>query len=340
MWNPGTAKKPPIIHRGGYQEAKFHFHKYARLCQAKAPPYPITFRHIQVANLHKEPAGCYIGPFDSSISGDMHNMVIEYAQIVSGLLVGFLVGLTGVGGGSLMTPILVFIFGFAPKAAVGTDLLFAAITKTGGVLVHHGKHRSVDWKIVTWLCCGSIPAAMLVIWLLETVFTKDENITKLITTALGVALIFTSLALFIRNRLIKRRQQDETALERLHHSERFGKWQGPITILMGFVLGVLVTLSSVGAGALGTIALLFLYPRLATVRIVGTDLAHAIPLTTVAGLGHMHMGNVDFHLLGSLLIGSLPGIYVGSHLSARIPEKVLRPILATLLMIIGIKFVL
>jgi uncharacterized membrane protein YfcA len=261
------------------------------------------------------------------------------AYIVSGLLVGFLVGLTGVGGGSLMTPLLVFMFGFAPKAAVGTDLLFAAITKTSGVFVHHSKHRSVEWKIVFQLCLGSIPAALAVIYLLETVFTKDEAVTSAITTSLGVALIFTSLALFLRKRLMSRRKLDVTAVQRLSHAERFGRWQGLLTVLTGLFLGVLVTLSSVGAGALGTMALLFLYPRLATVRIVGTDLAHAIPLTAVAGLGHLHMGNVDLNLLGSLLVGSLPGIYLGSHLSAKIPEKILRPVLATLLLIIGFKFV-
>ena len=187
---------------------------------------------------------------------------------------------------------------------------------------------------------GSIPAALGIIYLLENVLTKDESVTKIITTSLGVALIFTSLALFIRNQLIRRRKLDETAVERITHQERFGKWQTLITIVTGAILGVLVTLSSVGAGALGTIAILFLYPRLSTVRIVGTDLAHAIPLTTVAGLGHLHMGNVDLHLLVTLLIGSLPGIYFGSLLSAKIPEKVLRPILASLLMIIGIKFVI
>ncbi len=267
-------------------------------------------------------------------------MHFDVAQIISGFLVGLLVGLTGVGGGSLMTPILVFIFGYAPKAAVGTDLLFAAITKGGGVFIHHGKHRSVEWKIVGQLCLGSIPAALLVIYLLQNVFDKDESITAVITFSLGIALIFTSLSLFIRNRLIARRKQDETAVERILHRERFGRWQGALTTLVGLVLGVLVTLSSVGAGALGTVALLFLYPRLATVRIVGTDLAHAIPLTAVAGLGHMQMGNVDLGLLGALLVGSLPGIAIGSYLSAKVPERVLRPILASLLMIIGIKFVI
>lgn len=240
-----------------------------------------------------------------------------------------------------MTPLLVFLFGFAPKTAVGTDLLFASITKGVGVFVHHGKHRSVEWKIVMQLSLGSIPAAMVVIYLLENVIKKDESVTALISMTLGVALILTSVSLFVRNRLIAARQQShESAVQRITHTERFGRWQTPITVFTGLVLGVLVTLSSVGAGALGTVALFFLYPRLATVRIVGTDLAHAIPLTAVAGLGHLHMGNVDFNLLSSLLIGSLPGIYLGSHLSAKIPEKILRPILATLLLLIGIKFVL
>jgi uncharacterized membrane protein YfcA len=257
------------------------------------------------------------------------------AYAVSGLLVGFLVGLTGVGGGSLMTPLLVFLFGFAPKTAVGTDLLFAAITKGGGVLVHHRNHRSVEWKIVLQLGLGSIPAALIVIYLLENVVKRDDSVTALITTSLGIALIFTGLSLIFRKRLAHK-----SPILRLTHTERFGRWQGLLTVLVGIVLGVLVTLSSVGAGALGTVALLFLYPRLATVRIVGTDLAHAIPLTTVAGLGHLHMGNVDFQLLGSLLIGSLPGIYLGSHLSARIPEWLLRPALASLLLLLGCKFVL
>lgn len=256
------------------------------------------------------------------------------AYIVSGLLVGFLVGLTGVGGGSLMTPLLVFLFGFSPKTAVGTDLLFAAITKSGGVLVHHRNHQSVDWRIVALLGSGSIPASLVVIYLLENVFGKDEAITSLITLSLGIALIFTAFALFLRRHLARK-----SAVQRITHRERFGRWQVPLTVAVGLILGALVTLSSVGAGALGTVTLLFLYPRLATVRIVGTDLAHAIPLTAVAGLGHLHMGNVDFELLGSLLIGSLPGIYIGSHLSARIPERILQPILASVLLLIGAKFV-
>jgi uncharacterized membrane protein YfcA len=256
------------------------------------------------------------------------------AYIVSGLSVGLLVGLTGVGGGSLMTPLLVFLFGFAPTTAVGTDLLFASLTKAGGVIVHHRNHGSVDWRIVGHLATGSIPAAIGVILALEYLEIDKSTISSVVTLALGVALILTALALIFRNRLMKASLESDA-----HDPGRFARWQTPATVMAGFVLGVLVTLSSIGAGALGTVALFYLYPRLPTVRIVGTDLAHAIPLTAVAGLGHLHMGNVDFSLLGSLLIGSVPGIWVGSHLSARVPERVLRPILASLLMIIGMKFV-
>lgn len=259
---------------------------------------------------------------------------MDYAYIVAGLSVGFLVGLTGVGGGSLMTPLLVFLFGFAPTTAVGTDLLFAASTKTGGVLVHHGQHRSVAWKIVGLLALGSLPAAAFVIYALEKFQVQQDTLTSVISHSLGIALILTAVALVFRNRLLRNRMEPSTT-----DAGRFGRWQAPITVSVGVCLGGLVTLSSIGAGALGTVALFYLYPRLPTVRIVGTDLAHAIPLTALAGAGHWNMGNVDFQLLGSLLIGSLPGIVVGSHLSAKVPEYVLRPMLASLLMAIGVKFV-
>ena len=259
---------------------------------------------------------------------------MDLAYIVSGLSVGLLVGLTGVGGGSLMTPLLVFLFGFAPTTAVGTDLLFAAVTKSGGVAVHHRKHGSVEWRIVRLLCMGSLPAAVAVIFALEYFDVPRKTLAAVMGNALGVALILTALALFFRNRL---RQSGAEGDE--HDPGRFGRLQAPATVLAGLALGVLVTLSSVGAGALGTVALFFLYPRLPALRIVGTDLAHAIPLTAIAGLGHLHLGNVDFALLGSLLVGSLPGIWAGSHLSARIPEAFLRPLLASVLLLIGVKFV-
>jgi len=260
---------------------------------------------------------------------------VDFGYIASGFLVGLLVGVTGVGGGSLMTPLLVFLFGFKPAVAVGTDLLFAAITKTGGVLVHHGNHKSVEWRIVGLLAIGSLPAAVATLYVLNHYARIGKDITHTITFALGIALILTALALFFRAYVQKAGQSSEE-----HEPGRFHHLQAPATVVVGLILGVLVTLSSVGAGALGTVALLFLYPRLPTLKVVGTDLAHAIPLTAIGGFGHWQMGNVDFTLLGSLLIGSLPGIWIGSHLSARIPEKVLRPVLASVLMLIGFKFVL
>ncbi len=272
--------------------------------------------------------------------------------IVSGLLVGVLVGLTGVGGGSLMTPLLVFLFGFKPATAVGTDLLFAALTKTGGVWVHHTKHSSVDWRIVRWLSLGSLPFAVVTLFALNHFAKIGKETTGMITLTLGIALLLTATSILVRSILIRRDKNNGVVVEveieeALAENEkineikrgRFNRWQIPATVLVGAVLGVLVTLTSVGAGALGTIVLLFLYPKMLTVKIVGTDLAHAIPLTAVAGFGHWMLGNVDFVLLGSLLIGSLPGIWVGSHLSAKLPERFLRPILAVLLLIIGLKFI-
>lgn len=260
---------------------------------------------------------------------------MDIGFIISGFLVGMLVGITGVGGGSLMTPLLVFLFGFKPVVAVGTDLLFAAITKTGGVFVHHGRHKSVDWRIVSLLAAGSLPASVATLFVLNHYAKIGKEITHVITFSLGIALILTALALIFRSKLQKVGKSSEE-----HVPGRFHHLQAPATVLTGLILGALVTLSSVGAGALGTVALLFLYPRLSTLKIVGTDLAHAIPLTAVAGFGHWQLGHVDFTLLGSLLVGSLPGIWIGSHISAKIPEKVLRPVLAGVLMLIGFKFVL
>lgn len=262
----------------------------------------------------------------------------------SGFVVGLLVGVTGVGGGSLMTPLLVFLFGFNPAVAVGTDLLYAAITKSVGVFVHHGKHRSVDWKIVGWLALGSLPFCGLTLYTIKNLMAVGKEVTGAITFTLGVALLLTACALLIRSFLLRKAAKlpviddDHSTQENAGRFSR--RWEKVATVFTGAVLGVLVTLSSVGAGALGTVALLFLYPRMTTLKIVGSDLAHAIPLTAVAGLGHLSLGNFDGQLLVSLLIGSVPGIWIGSHLSAKIPESYLRPVLATLLLVIGVKFVL
>jgi uncharacterized protein len=263
---------------------------------------------------------------------------MDIGYIFSGFAVGLLVGVTGVGGGSLMTPLLVFLFGFKPAIAVGTDLLFAAITKTAGVWVHHGKHGSVDWKVVGLLAIGSLPAALITIFVIKHLMSIGQETSGLITYSLGIALILTAAALLIRSYVT--RNIERPVENGVVSTGRFTTMQIPATIFTGVVLGALVTLSSVGAGALGTIAILFLYPKMTTLKVVGTDLAHAIPLTAVAGMGHLSLGHVDFVLLGSLLVGSVPGIWIGSHVSAKIPEKVLRPILASILMVIGLKFVL
>jgi len=262
---------------------------------------------------------------------------MDFAYIVSGFTVGLLVGITGVGGGSLMTPLLVFLFSFKPVVAVGTDLLFAAITKTGGVWVHHGTHGSVDWRVVSFLSMGSLPLAVGTIFVIKHLISMGHETTGLITYSLGIALILTACALLIRSYLTRNSEREVESVA--VSTGRFNGMQIPATIFTGAVLGVLVTLSSVGAGALGTIAILFLYPKMTTLKVVGTDLAHAIPLTAVAGIGHWTLGHVDFTLLGSLLVGSLPGIWAGSHISAKIPEKILRPILASILLLIGVKFV-
>ena len=231
-----------------------------------------------------------------------------------------------------MTPLLVFLFGIPPVKAVGTDLLFAAITKSGGVWAH-SRRKTIEWRILGLLTAGSIPASLLTSSVLHSVVGHRGDINTIITTLLGTALILTSVALLFK-------KEFQQVGRRLSNNVFPGgiRWRGAATVLMGIILGVLVTMTSVGAGALGAAMLFFLYPSLPTARIVGTDIAHAVPLTAVAGLGHLQMGNVDFVLLGSLLLGSLPGIYLGSHLSTKVPEKVMRPILASMLMLIGVKF--
>jgi hypothetical protein len=258
---------------------------------------------------------------------------MDWLYTVSGFLVGLIVGVTGVGGGSLMTPLLVLFFGVSPATAVGTDLLYASITKSLGGWVH-SRNGSVDWKVVGLLSLGSLPAALLTIVLLKYLALDEKTLKSLVTSVLSVALLLTATALLLKDWIKKIALREDGTVYELHH-----RHLPAATIATGVVVGTLVTISSIGAGVLGTVALLFLYPRFSAVKVVGTDIAHAVPLTAIAGLGHMALGTVDFVLLGSLLLGSLPGIYLGSHLSARVPEKVLRPILATMLLTIGTRLV-
>ncbi len=258
---------------------------------------------------------------------------MDFAYTISGFVVGFIVGLTGVGGGSLMTPILVLLFGINPAIAVGTDLLYAAITKCGGIWVHH-RQATIKWRVVRIMSAGSLPASALTVWALKHFNDRGIDYTGLITSTLGIALLLTSMVLLFKKQLIDFSLKEQFSALRASH----GRLKTPITFVVGVFLGVLVTLSSIGAGALGAAGLFLIYPRLPAVSIVGTDLAHAVPLTAVAGLGHAHLGTVDFVLLGSLLVGSLPGIYLGSHLGIRLPEHIIRPILASMLLLIGARF--
>ena len=252
---------------------------------------------------------------------------------LSGFAVGLLVGLTGVGGGSLMTPLLILLVGFKPATAVGTDLLYAALTKSGGSWVHH-RHGNVDWALAGRLALGSVPAAGLTLLLLARLDVQGQGGTELISLGLGIALLLTSASLIFRRRLLnlaRRRSANAGFLQR---------HVAGLTVAVGAIVGVLVTISSVGAGALGVTALTFLYPNLATRRLVGSDIAHAVPLTFVAGLGHWWLGTVDVALLAALLVGSLPGIALGAHFAARVPERALRGLLASVLLLIGGKLIL
>jgi uncharacterized membrane protein YfcA len=253
---------------------------------------------------------------------------IQPLFVLSGFAVGFLVGMTGVGGGSLMTPLLILLFHIHPVTAVGTDLIYASVTKTGGSVVH-GLNRTIDWRIVRRLATGSLPASLLTMLVLSLLKVDPASYSTLVTKVLGVALILTAMALVFRRRLLAT------------YSRRIGVLTESqtrlTTIIVGLMLGVLVTISSVGAGALGVTALLLLYPELPIVRIAGSDIAHAVPLTLVAGMGHLAAGSMDLTVLVSLLCGSLPGIVLSSQFAPRMPDAVLRYVLAITLILVSIR---
>jgi len=256
---------------------------------------------------------------------------IHLGYAMSGLAVGMLVGMTGVGGGSLMTPLLILFFGVHPATAVGTDLLYAAATKTGGT-IFHGFARTVDWRIVGRLAAGSVPATAATLVALSQVDIKGTTASSTITTVLGIALFLTAAALIFNRQIL--------AVYAARIGEVSEKRTTIVTVIVGAILGVLVSITSVGAGALGVTALILLYPRQPLVRIVGSDIAHAVPLTLLAGIGHWFLGSVDWSLLGSLLVGSLPGIFIGSYIAGRVPDALLRYVLAATLLLVGTKLVM
>ena len=252
--------------------------------------------------------------------------MIDPAYVASGFGVGLLVGLTGVGGGSLMTPLLILLFGIHPSTAVGTDLLYAAATKTAGSAVHNWS-RSIHWPAVIRLASGSIPASLLTLVLLSQLDLNGTTARSLVNVVLCLALFLTAASLIFRKALAESLHR---RIERLDDATI-----ARVTVLVGIVLGVLVSISSVGAGAVGVTALLLLYPKLPMARIVGSDIAHAVPLTLIAGIGHWAMGAIDWPLMGVLLIGSLPGIVIGSFFATRVPEMALRLLLAATLILVA-----
>ncbi|KRB98849.1 hypothetical protein ASE11_10985 [Hydrogenophaga sp. Root209] len=259
----------------------------------------------------------------------------DIAIILAGFAVGLIVGLTGVGGGSLMTPILIFFFGVKPYLAVGTDLLFAAFTKMGGT-VSLARQKLVPWRVVGLLCAGSIPAALITLGALHRLGPASPLVQSLMTNTLGMALLLTAAAMLYKAARGKQLPRTLAAgqLEAATHARH---WSLPV--LFGAVIGTLVTLTSVGAGAIGVSVLLLLFPLLPLPRIVAADIAYAVPLTLVAGLGHASMGSVDWPLLAKLLAGSLPGIWLGTRLMRHTPERLVRSALSVLLAYAGMKLI-
>ena len=253
---------------------------------------------------------------------------IQFLYTISGFAVGLLVGLTGVGGGSLMTPLLILLFGMHPAAAVGTDLLYAAATKSAGSVVH-GFNRTVDWRVVRRLAAGSVPMTIVSISVLSYLDINGPGTRQLIGWVLALALLLTAVTLIFRNRIVARYAPIMGALP----PNRIAV----LTVIVGGVLGVLVSISSVGAGAIGVTALVLLYPTLPTARIVGSDIVHAVPLTLVAGVGHWFLGSVDWQVFTALILGSVPGILIGSYAASRFPETALRVVLALTLLAVAAK---
>lgn len=274
--------------------------------------------------------------FGQRLQGSVNLSLVDSFQPLysfSGFFVGMLVGITGVGGGSLMTPLLVLLFGVHPATAVGTDLLYAAITKTAGTAVH-GIHGRVNWKVVSLLASGSVPAALAMLWIMAGVNRESPAVAHAITLSLGCLLLLTALMLIFRGQIL----------------DAIRKWRGErgtlsarsialFTVVLGLVLGILVTMTSVGAGALGVTVLLVLYPQTDVREIVGSDIVHAVPLTLIGGMGYWFIGEINWTMLFALLVGSIPGIVAGSLLAPRLHERSVRIILAVTLAIVAWKLI-
>jgi uncharacterized protein len=257
------------------------------------------------------------------------------AYIGAGFGVGVLVGLTGIGGGSMMTPILVLLFGQPPSMAVGTDLIFASATKLVAT-AWHGLRGRVDWTVLGRLALGSLPTALATLAWLASHQRAPVSVDRITLTALGAMLLLSSAGLVVQIRIARLGFHLEAPL-----IERLQRWQPLTTVITGVGLGLAVTLTSVGAGALGTVVLVFLYPlRLTPVRLVATDIAHALPLTLVAGLGHAALGHLNLTLLANLLLGSIPGVLIATRTAVRAPDWLIRTLVAFMLALTGIRLLI
>ena len=261
---------------------------------------------------------------------------MEWGYPALGLVVGLIVGMTGMGGGAIMTASLIGVFGVPPMTAVGTDLLYAGATKIVGTTVHH-KNGNVSWRVMGLMALGSLPATVLVLWGLSSIGVENPALARGVQVLIGVAVVLAALAMVLQRQL----KYARIKTSHVHWPGR-GLPRGVAfkTVALGLVLGALVTISSVGAGAIGVAILFALYPRMTAARIVGTDIAHAVPLTLIAGLGHAAIGSVDWTLFGMLLVGSLPGIYIGSQIAHTIPERLLTAVLAIVLTVIGVRLLM
>lgn len=255
---------------------------------------------------------------------------MDIGYVIAGALVGLACGLTGIGSGSLMTPLLLF-FGINPATAVGTDLLYSSISKIFGMGVHQ-RNKNIDWKVVKYLATGSLPTAFLTLSILHFVKLDTATLNLFITKSLGIVMVAIALAILFKKKLLEFAQK--------HASDWMDMDEKSIrknTIITGIVMGAVVSLTSIGGGALGAVALFMIYPLIPTTRLVGTELAHAVPLSAIAGLGHAGLGNVDFYILTSLLVGSIPAICIGSHFSNKFSDRFLRTALAIMLVLVGLK---
>jgi uncharacterized protein len=259
----------------------------------------------------------------------LSTMTLSY--IFSGFGVGLLIGMTGVGGGSLMTPLLTLMFGVPPSVAVGTDLAFASITKAAGTFTHRMR-GTVNWKIVKLLCFGALPSAILTTLWLKQFGALDKEIGQIIRYSIAGSVLLTVVAL-----LFKRKMLDWINAHPKHQLQ--GNSLVAATIIAGVLLGALVTISSIGAGAIGATLLVLMYPHMAPAEVAGTDIAYAVPLTAIAAVGHWYLGSINWLLLGTLLIGSVPGITIGSWFARSIPERFLRGLLAVTLTTVATKLI-